>query len=111
MADEIVTQTSDLATAAETERREQQRRIINRLRRASGQLTGVIGMIENEGNCRQVVTQLSAVSKAVDRAACLILATAMRHCLTEDGSADDALDGEGERLTVEDIEKLFLMMT
>jgi len=36
--------------------------VLNRLRRAHGQLAGVIGMIENGRNCKDVVTQLAAVS-------------------------------------------------
>ena len=42
-----------------------QRRILNRLKRASGQLTAVIAAVESGGNCREVVTQLSAVSSAI----------------------------------------------
>ena len=39
-----------------------------RLRRAEGQLAGVLRMIEEERDCREVITQLAAVSKAIDRA-------------------------------------------
>lgn len=43
--------------------------ILSRLRRAQGQLNGVINMIENGRDCKDVVTQLAAVSRALDRAA------------------------------------------
>ena len=42
--------------------------VLNRLRRAHGQLAGVITMIENGRDCADVVTQLAAVSRALDRA-------------------------------------------
>ncbi|MBU5889840.1 metal-sensitive transcriptional regulator, partial [Vibrio cholerae O1] len=40
---------------------EAQRRILNRLRRARGQLDAVIAAAETGGSCREVVTQLAAV--------------------------------------------------
>ena len=43
--------------------------VLNRLRRAQGQLAGVIAMIESGRDCAEVVTQLAAVSRALDRAA------------------------------------------
>lgn len=42
--------------------------VLNRLRRAQGQLAGVISMIEQGRDCKDVVTQLAAVSRALDRA-------------------------------------------
>lgn len=82
------------------------RRTANRLKRARGQLTAVIEAIENGGDCRAVVTQLSAVSKAIDRAGFAVVSTAMRTCLTDDAAAepDDA------RLSLDDLEKLFLTL-
>lgn len=82
-----------------------QKRIVNRLRRAQGQLGAVIGAIESGGSCRDVVTQLSAVSSALDRAGFAIIATAMRECIAD---PDAAIDAEG--LTTEELEKLFLTL-
>ena len=48
--------------------------VLNRLRRAHGQLSGVIGMIENGRDCKDVVTQLAAVSRALDKAGFKIVA-------------------------------------
>lgn len=84
---------------------EVQRRILNRLRRASGQLTAVIATIENGGSCREVVTQLAAVTSALDRAGFAIISTAMKDCLAEAGTAEN-----DEKLTTEELEKLFLML-
>jgi len=76
---------------------------LNRLRRAHGQLAGVIGMIEQGRNCKDVVTQLAAVSKALDRAGFKIIATGLRDCL------DNPDDGTPE-LNIEQLEKLFLSL-
>ncbi|WP_425469979.1 metal-sensitive transcriptional regulator [Salana multivorans] len=82
-----------------------QRKIRNRLRRASGQLTAVIAAVEAGAPCREVVTQLAAVSSALDRAGFQIVATAMKNCLAEpDGQPNH------EDLTPEELEKLFLML-
>ena len=89
--------------------------VLNRLRRARGQLDAVIRMLEEEQDCRAVMTQLAAASKAVDRAGFTLVATGMRHCLVEedredatgaDGTADDP-----NRLTLAQMEKLFLTLT
>ncbi len=59
--------------------------VINRLRRAHGQLAAVITMVEQGKDCRSVVTQLSAVSGALDKAGFAIIATAMKECVAGEG--------------------------
>lgn len=78
--------------------------VLKRLRRAHGQLGGVITMIENGRDCKDVVTQLAAVSRALDRAGFKIVATGLRACLTEDGR------GGADAMTVDELEKLFLAL-
>nr|WP_148223301.1 metal-sensitive transcriptional regulator [Segniliparus rotundus] len=78
--------------------------VLGRLRRAHGQLGGVIAMIEQERSCRDVVTQLAAVSRALDRAGFKIIATGLRDCVAE----PDGTPGHG--LTVDELEKLFLSL-
>ena len=80
--------------------------VLNRLRRAHGQLAGVISMIEQGRDCKDVVTQLAAVSKALDRAGFKIVATGMRECAT--GAASD---GEHPPMTEAELEKLFLALS
>ena len=63
--------------------------VLNRLRRAQGQLSGVISMIEQGRDCKDVVTQLAAVSRALDRAGFKIVATGLRECVT-----GETADGE-----------------
>jgi DNA-binding FrmR family transcriptional regulator len=80
------------------------RLVINRLRRAQGQLSGVISMIEQRRDCGDVVTQLAAVSRALDRAGFKIVATGMRQCLTGEAPAG------AESTTEAELEKLFLAL-
>ena len=77
--------------------------VLNRLRRAHGQLAGVISMIEQGRECKDVVTQLAAVSRALDRAGFKIVATGLRECM----SGDDTVR---EPMTQEQLEKLFLAL-
>ncbi|WP_298710118.1 metal-sensitive transcriptional regulator [Micrococcus sp. 2A] len=85
---------------------ETQRKILNRLKRARGQLDAVIREVEGEGSCRDVVTQLSAVSTALDRAGFAIVSSAMKYCVSDpEGAAESE-----EKLTVEELEKLFLSL-
>jgi len=87
------------------------RQVLNRLRRARGQLDAIITTVEGDGECRAVVTQLAAVSAAVKRAGFVIVASGMKRCLS---SAPADADGECdslEHLSVEELEKLFLMLS
>ncbi|AZS42500.1 hypothetical protein BWL13_00034 [Microbacterium oleivorans] len=80
------------------------RRVANRLKRAHGQLAAVIAAVEDGGDCRAVVTQLAAVSSAIDRAGFAVIATAMQECLAED-------DGDEGRVRMAELEKLFLSLS
>jgi DNA-binding FrmR family transcriptional regulator len=62
--------------------------IVKRLRRAQGQLGGVLRMIEEGRDCEAIVTQVAAVSKALDRAGFAIIATGLKQCLSESGDVD-----------------------
>lgn len=94
------------------------RKVTNRLKRAQGQLAAVIAAVESGADCRDVVTQLSAVSSALDRAGFVIVSTAMRQCIADGDSEADAdsaaglasrVEGRG-KLTVDELEKLFLTL-
>lgn len=78
--------------------------VLNRLRRAQGQLAGVIAMIEQGRDCKDVVTQLAAVSRALDRAGFKIVATGLRECIT-----GEPTDG-AKLMTEAELEKLFLAL-
>lgn len=77
---------------------EAKRKVINRLKRAHGQLAAVITAVEEDAHCRDVVQQLSAVSRALDRAGFLVISTALRECLTDPDADDVASPAELEKL-------------
>jgi DNA-binding FrmR family transcriptional regulator len=66
--------------------------VIKRLRRAEGQLGGVIRMLEEGRECQDVVMQLSAVSRAIDKAGFRLVAGGLRQCVTGDGTDPAELD-------------------
>lgn len=75
--------------------------VINRLRRAEGQLGGVIRMMQDGRDCEDVVTQLAAVSRALDKAGFAIIASGLEQCLR---------DGENGLVDRAKLEKLFLSL-
>ncbi|MFI8001733.1 metal-sensitive transcriptional regulator [Streptomyces sp. NPDC086010] len=79
--------------------------VLNRLRRAQGQIAGVVRMIEEGRDCEDVVTQLAAASRALDRAGFSIIATGLEQCLTQEGQSPADRDRMRARL-----EKLFLSL-
>lgn len=80
--------------------------VLTRLRRAQGQLAGVIAMVQDGRECRDVVIQLAAVSKALDRAGFKMVATGLRECAAGDGTTTAG----GTCLTEAELEKLFLAL-
>jgi DNA-binding FrmR family transcriptional regulator len=83
------------------------RSVLNRLRRAQGQISGVIRMIEEGRDCEEVVTQLAAASRALDRAGFAIIATGLQQCLIDGDGATAGADREQMRAR---LEKLFLSL-
>ena len=78
--------------------------VVKRLRRAEGQIRGVIAMLEDGRDCADVVTQLAAVSRALDRAGFKIIASGLQQCLAAQQS------GEDPKLDLEQMERLFLSL-
>ncbi|MFY1674390.1 metal-sensitive transcriptional regulator [Plantactinospora sp. WMMB334] len=74
-----------------------------RLRRAEGQLRGVIAMLDDGRDCTEVLTQLAAVTRALHRAGYAMLADGLEQCLSAPA------DGERKE-TVARLEKLFLSL-
>jgi DNA-binding FrmR family transcriptional regulator len=72
--------------------------VIKRLRRAQGQIGGVIKMIEEGRDCADVVTQLAAASRALDRAGFKIIATGLEQCVLDGEGTADADRARLERL-------------
>lgn len=81
---------------------EAQKEITNRLRRARGQIDGIISMMESGRSCREVVTQLAAASRALDRAGYKLIAVSMKECLLT--------DEDQREMTPEELEQLFITL-
>lgn len=73
---------------------------LKRLKRVQGQIGGIIAMIEQGRDCEDIVTQVAAASKALDRAGFSIIATGLRECVLSGDSGYDAAH----------MEKLFLSL-
>lgn len=78
--------------------------VVKRLRRIEGQLGGIVRMIEDGRDCEDVITQLAAASKALDRAGFKIVASGMRQCL------DAKPDGTFAETDITKMERLFLSL-
>ncbi len=76
--------------------------VIKRLRRAQGQLAGVLNMITENRECGDIVTQMAAVSKAIDRAGFTMIAAGLQQCIRSD---------EDESEARERLEKMFMSLS
>ncbi len=77
--------------------------VVNRLKRIEGQIKGVLTMIEQGKDCRDVITQLSASRSAVDRTIGLIVSMNLEQCVRdsiENGEDTDKLVKEAVELLV-----------
>jgi DNA-binding FrmR family transcriptional regulator len=79
--------------------------VVRRLRRAQGQIGGVIRMIEDGQECSDVVTQLAAAARALDRAGFKIIASGLCRCVLDEQAGREEAAAERARL-----EKLFLAL-
>lgn len=82
---------------------EYDKHVQNRLKRIEGQLKGVLRMIESNEDCRDVVTQLSAVRSAVDRAIGVVVSENLEQCVREsleNGESTDNLVKDAVSLLV-----------
>jgi DNA-binding FrmR family transcriptional regulator len=63
--------------------------VVNRIKRAQGQLAGVLRMIEEGRDLDAVLNQLKAVSKALDRAGFALVTQDLRQALTSGGHVSE----------------------
>lgn len=83
--------------------KQEQKDIINRLKRAEGQLRGIQRMVEDNQECIDIVTQLSAVRSSINSVMGLAIAQKIKDCV-ENPSEDSA---EQER-RIEEAVKLII---
>lgn len=79
--------------------------LVRRLRRVEGQVRGIQGMLVERRECRDVVTQLSAATRALEQVGFRLLASGLSQCLED----PDAARRSGD--SVEEFERLFLKLT
>jgi DNA-binding FrmR family transcriptional regulator len=89
-----VTQTAAPASNGTTQ-------VVNRIKRAQGQLSGVLRMLEEGRDLQEVVNQLKAVSRALDRAGFAIIAAELREAARAGSVSEEDLD---------QLEKVFLSL-
>ncbi len=78
--------------------------LMRRLRRAEGQVRGVQQMLTEGRDCREVVTQLSAVTKALEQTGFLLVAAGLTWCVSDPERA------ASEGYAIEDVQKMFLKL-
>ena len=78
--------------------------VVKRLRRIEGQIGGIVKMLEEGRDCADVITQLAAASRALDRTGFKLLSAGMRQCFTAPA------EGAPEPMSPEQMEKLFLTL-
>lgn len=72
--------------------------ISKRIKRAQGQLGAVARMLEEGRNCEEIVTQMSAVSKAVNTAAFTLISASLKECLVDDKSNSEQVSAQLQKL-------------
>ena len=65
---------------------------MNRIKRAQGQLSGVLRMLEEGRDLQEIVNQLKAVSRALDRAGFAIIAGELRASASKGEISEEDLD-------------------
>jgi len=75
----------------------------NRIKRIEGQIRGILKMMEEDKDCKDVITQLSAVKSALDRTIGVIVSSNLVECVrnaNENGQDAEDLVKEAVNLLV-----------
>jgi DNA-binding FrmR family transcriptional regulator len=75
----------------------------NRVKRIEGQLRGILKMMEEEKDCKDVITQLSAARTAIDRTIGVVVSSNLVECVraaNEEGENTEELVKEAVNLLV-----------
>jgi CsoR family transcriptional regulator, copper-sensing transcriptional repressor len=84
--------------------------VIRRLRRAQGQIGGIVRMIEEGQDCADVLTQLAAAGRALDRAGFKIIASGLCQCVLDEQAGPNQASREQAAAERARLEKLFLSL-
>lgn len=80
------------------------RSVVNRLHRVQGQIAGIEKMLDEGRDCRDVARQMSAATRALERAGVQFLVANLTACLRD----EDAAKAEG--LDADELQRLFLQL-
>lgn len=75
-----------------------------RLRRAAGQVAAVERMLDEGRDCKEIVTQLSAATRAMEQAGFRLVSAGLVYCLTDPERA------EAEGYPLAEVEKMFMKL-
>ena len=64
-------------------------KVKNRLKRVEGQIKGILRMMEEGKDCKEVITQLSASRTAIDRSIGVIVSANLVECIRQMDESDD----------------------
>ena len=78
--------------------------LTRRLRRVEGQIRGIQQMLADERDCRDIVTQMSAASKALEQAGFLLVASGLTWCISH--PEESAAEG----YSIDDVQKMFMKL-
>lgn len=74
-----------------------------RLAKIEGQVAGIARMLREERDCREVIGQIAAAGRALDRVGYRLVASGLRRCVSDGEEAGGA--------TAEEFERLFLRIS
>lgn len=80
------------------ESEEQLAAITKRLKRAHGQLGAIIRMLEEGRSCEDIVTQMSAVGKAINTAAITLISASLKECIESEGADTEVIIARLQKL-------------
>jgi DNA-binding FrmR family transcriptional regulator len=80
--------------------------LLKRLRRAEGQVRGIARMVEEDKYCIDIITQVSAATKALETVALSLLGDHLTHCVAQAGAEGGAVADEKIREATEAIARL-----
>jgi len=69
-----------------------------RMKRANGQMAAVVRMLDEGRNCEEIVTQMAAVSKAINTAAFVLISSSLKECLVENKGNSDQVSKKLQKL-------------
>ena len=77
---------------------EQLEAIIRRMKRANGQMSGVIRMLQEGRECEEVIQQMAAVGKAINTAAFSLISASLKECIEKDEKECAEIIGKLQKL-------------